>query len=346
MRLKVLWAILVATGLLLFALPGSIFSATYALTIQVDPAVVVPGGNVSISGRFTADGNPAYGTAIAVQVSDPESEIVFANQVFTAADGTFLLDYPVPADAAKGSYQVTCSAMGTSAQATFTVGDTTTPTPPPPPSPPPTPTSSPSPTPTPTSPSPTPTPSGLPSPTPLPIFPDVGGHWAEKEISQMVEMGLVNGYPDGFFRPDNPITRAEFTKILIKALKIELLAAASPTFSDVPQDHWAFPYVETAAENGIVKGIGEGLFASERNITRAEIATMIARAFSFVPSGESPSFADADQIPEFAREAVAAVGARDIVQGYPDGTFRPQENATRAEAAVMIFRSLSLIPAG
>ena len=162
----------------------------------------------------------------------------------------------------------------------------------------------------------------------------------------MVEMGLVNGYPDGFFRPDNPITRAEFAKILIKALKIELLATPSPTFSDVPQDHWAFPYVETAAENGIVKGIGEGLFAPERNITRAEIATMIARALGLVPSVESPSFADADQIPEFAREAVAAVSARDIVRGYPDGTFRPQENATRAEAAVMIFRSLSLIPAG
>lgn len=211
----------------------------------------------------------------------------------------------------------------------------------------PTPTSTPTPTPTPTaSPTPTvtPTPTSTPSPTPTPtlsFFPDLSNHWARDFVENLALRGLINGYPDGLFHPDNPITRAEFTKILVLALNLELINPPQPQFSDVPQDFWGFTYIETAQAKGIVKGIGQGEFAPQRNITRAEIVTMIGRALN-LESVENLPFSDKNEIPDFASGFVGAVTAKGIVNGFPDGTFRPANLATRAEAATMIWRMLSL----
>ena len=338
MKLKVLLSSLVV-GALLFstALALPVLSATYALNISLNGSNFSPGSTVVVSGQFLADGKPTYGTAVTLQVNGPDGNIVYVNQAFTAKDGTFQIEYALPADAPSGTYQVTCVAMNTTAQATFTVGGTSTPTPTP------TPTSTPTPSPTPTlSPSPSPTPTSTPSPPPQPPFPDLLDHWAREQVEKLVEMGIVSGYPDGLFRPDSEITRAEFTKIIVSALHLELQASPSPTFLDVGEDHWALKYIEAAAEKGIVKGIGEGKFAPERNITRAEMATMIARALGLSPEERNAPFTDAVDIPEYARGYVFAVSAKGIITGYPDGTFRPFNNATRAEAATMIFRMLSL----
>lgn len=227
-----------------------------------------------------------------------------------------------------------------------TVNVPASPTPTPTPSPTPSPTSTPTATPTssPTlSPSPTPTPTPSPTFTPsgLPTFLDISAHWAREQIESLVKLGLINGYPDGFFRPDQPISRTEFTKVLVLALQLQLISPSQPSFTDVPSDLWAYRYVETAVAAGIVNGVGEGQFAPNREINRSEIAVMIGRAMN-LPPGTVNQFSDASEIPAWAVEMVGAVSGKGVVKGYPDGTFLPSNPATRAEAAVMVDRMLSL----
>ena len=109
------------------------------------------------------------------------------------------------------------------------------------------------------------------------------GAWYNTAISTMTRAGIVDGYPDGTFRPDAPITRAEMSKI------ISLFAALdkkTDRFSDIA-GHWAEKYIKLAAGNGWIEGYPDGTFLPQRNITRAETATMINRVLERVPSQES-----------------------------------------------------------
>lgn len=172
-------------------------------------------------------------------------------------------------------------------------------------------------------------------------FPDILGHWAQKDIESLLALKIISGYPDGLFRPEGNITRVEFTKMVVTALKLELYNPTTSTFKDAPPEFWGFPYIETAAKDGIVNGVGEGLFAPDRGITRSDISVIVARALKL--TGGSPlTFADTNLIPDYALDFVSAAVQAGIVKGYPDNTFRPLNNATRAEAAVMMLRMLSL----
>lgn len=71
-------------------------------------------------------------------------------------------------------------------------------------------------------------------------------HWAYNAVKFMVERGIITGYPDNTFRPDNPVTRAEFARIMVVALNLPIKVTDTPSFKDVPKDHWAYPYVESA----------------------------------------------------------------------------------------------------
>jgi hypothetical protein len=105
----------------------------------------------------------------------------------------------------------------------------------------------------------------------------------------------------------------------------------------VSTEHWAFSYIQTAFANGIVKGRGESIFDPEALITRAEMATMVGRALNL--SSTTPlSFLDNKEIPNFARDYVSALQEAGIITGFPDGTFRPQSQATRAEACAILCR--------
>lgn len=174
------------------------------------------------------------------------------------------------------------------------------------------------------------------SPSECPFL-DLIDHWACADITELFNKGIVKGYPDGLFHPERSITRAEFCKLIVLALGLETKTQSSETFQDVPLSHWAASYVQAAFEAGIVKGRGEGLFAPEDNITRAEMATMIGRALNLDPSGTS-IFVDSADIPEYARGYVASCAERGIIKGYPDGSFRPLGLANRAEACTIVLR--------
>jgi hypothetical protein len=110
-------------------------------------------------------------------------------------------------------------------------------------------------------------------------FSDVGSdYWASTAIQSLVQAGVVNGYSDGSFRPEQSVSRAEFAKMIVTALDLPFVLVEYPSFSDVPGNHWALTYVETALMNDLMKGYPDGLFQPSGEITLAEILTVLTRA--------------------------------------------------------------------
>lgn len=167
-------------------------------------------------------------------------------------------------------------------------------------------------------------------------FPDLQGHWAQSLISTLLEKGIVSGYPDGTFKPDQPITRAEFSAILCRALGISPSESGS-NFPDL-QGHWAEKYVTPLVEKGFIKGYPDGTFGPDQLIKRSEIAAIMARAMTLPPLIGKPTFSDIDTT-HWAFGFVEAAASKGLIKGYPDGTFRPENSATRAEACAIVARS-------
>ncbi len=165
---------------------------------------------------------------------------------------------------------------------------------------------------------------------------DISGHWAEAAIRELISKNLINGYLDGTFKPNNNITRAEFIKILDGAFSLD--SDAESKFEDI-KGHWAKEYIDDAAGLGIINGYSETVFAPDNNITREEMAKIMSGVLKLEEKAEL-SFADKEKIAEWATEFVQEAVKAEIIKGYEDNTFRPQNNATRAEAATMILRAM------
>jgi hypothetical protein len=166
---------------------------------------------------------------------------------------------------------------------------------------------------------------------------DIIGHWAEDSIKELVSLGAITGYPDQTFKPNNDITRAEFATVLVKAFMLE--SKTGKVFNDTAS-HWAKDAIATAAAHGIVNGYSDTTFGPNDNITREQMAVMIARAANLTIGEQGLTFSDCSKISGWAEDAVAAVANAEIIKGYPDGSFQPQGRATRAEAVTMIVRAL------
>ncbi|HQD76211.1 MAG TPA: S-layer homology domain-containing protein [Bacillota bacterium] len=175
-------------------------------------------------------------------------------------------------------------------------------------------------------------------PQPATNLNDVAGHWAYDNINKLVTLGCISGYPDGSFKPENTITRAEFATLLVKAFKLE--GNGGKTFTDTTA-HWARDYIATAATNGLVNGYPDGTFGPDDLITREQMAVMIVKAAKLAPVAEAPQFADSGSISPWAREAIATATENGIMRGYPDNTVRPGGSATRAEAVTVIINALN-----
>ncbi len=167
---------------------------------------------------------------------------------------------------------------------------------------------------------------------------DVENHWAESEIRQLVGMGAITGYPDGTYRPQDTITRAEFSSVLWGALGLE--AAEGNTFTDT-YGHWGQGRIEALIHKGIIDTeLYEQHYGPNEPITREEIGMMTVRILGDeIEEGNIP-FVDAGKISKGFREYVTDAYKQGIITGYPDNTFRPLGTATRAEAAVMAIRAL------
>ena len=178
-------------------------------------------------------------------------------------------------------------------------------------------------------------------------FTDTNGHWAEAEIRDMASRKIVNGRPGGAFMPDERITRAEFTAIIIRALGLSEHAGGH-SFSDISSGDWYCGAAETAVDYGIVTGYSNGAFGPNDQITREQAMTMISRAMAITGlSGNLTAeedfldgFDDASDVSAYAREAVAACLDAGIITGRSHNTLAPGASMTRAEVAAVAQRLL------
>ncbi|MCQ6561587.1 S-layer homology domain-containing protein [Paenibacillus mendelii] len=168
---------------------------------------------------------------------------------------------------------------------------------------------------------------------------DISGHWAEAVIKQAINEGFVTGYTDGTFKPNHTVTRAEFAVMLINTLKPQEVGAALAFTDTAKIDSWAQKAVAQAVEAGIIKGYEDGTFRPDAQITRTEMAAMIANALKLsIEWNAATSFADDKNIPSWAKGAVAAIERLGLMEGAGTNTFNPDGLATRAEAVTVLLR--------
>ena len=176
--------------------------------------------------------------------------------------------------------------------------------------------------------------------------------WANEYISYLRQKGIVHGNGDGYFQPNNSITRGEFIKMIVLAFQLKDTGKGeNVSFNDVSVDDWAYEYVRTAVNLGVVKGYDNGDIGKDDNITRADMAVMLHRICEVNDldvSAVNPArvFEDHYLIPDYAYSAVSTLNQMNIISGYSDNTFMPVNMSTRAESCAMIYRMLEIIGGG
>ena len=172
---------------------------------------------------------------------------------------------------------------------------------------------------------------------------DLADHWAAEVVTRWQDNNLIKGYPDGTFRPDNQVTRAEFVTMMNNALGFTEEGHAN--FTDVSTDDWFYKAVSIAAAKGYCSGYEDGSFHPNSTITRQEAAVMIARAMSLEGERSGLSkFTDAADIAGWAEDGIAGVLEAGCMSGYPDGSFAPGRSITRAEAVASLDRVMGELP--
>ncbi|BAU29821.1 putative repeat protein (TIGR02543 family) [Aneurinibacillus soli] len=173
-------------------------------------------------------------------------------------------------------------------------------------------------------------------------FSDISGHWSEANIKQAVSSGIVSGYPDGTFKPNSTVTRAEFAVMLMNTLKPQGEGAVL-TFTDTAKiDAWAQKAVAQAVQAGIINGYEDGTFRPDAEITRPEMAAMIANTLGqSIKADTATGFADDKDIPTWAKGAVAAMKKLGIIEGKGTNEFAPGDKTTRAEAVTVLLKMLA-----
>ncbi|AHM56194.1 S-layer domain protein [Peptoclostridium acidaminophilum DSM 3953] len=166
---------------------------------------------------------------------------------------------------------------------------------------------------------------------------DISGHWAEGEIRTWLEKGYAKGYESGEFKPDAPVTRAEFAAFMNRTLGLSDIKAVS--FKDVAAGDWFYTDMLKANAAGYISGYEDNTVRPYARITRQEAALMIQRALNVQQSDyskEAAGFSDYINIAEWAADAVGYCFKEGIIKGYTDGSFMPDRSVTRAEAIRML----------
>jgi len=163
----------------------------------------------------------------------------------------------------------------------------------------------------------------------------VAPHWAQVVIDDWLMEEWAYGYPDGTFQPEGAITRGEFMALANRAFGFD--EEQRQPFLDVEETHWYAQEVGKAMKAGYIKGYPDGTMAPDNPISRQEAATMIAKIMDLKEDmTDSNNFLDNETIPYWSQGYIGAVAASGYMKGYPDGTFRPFEFITRAEALVAL----------
>jgi len=167
--------------------------------------------------------------------------------------------------------------------------------------------------------------------------------WAVEAIEDLASRGVINGKGDNTFKPHDTITRAEFVCIVVRAFNLE--TASVDSFSDVKPGKWYYKELMSAKAMGIITGDSSNRFYPDKPITREDIAVILARAgkavgkpFNAYSNSVLEKFYDKNLISPYAIASIASLHGEGVINGKSENMLGPKDNATRAEAAVMMYR--------
>lgn len=162
-----------------------------------------------------------------------------------------------------------------------------------------------------------------------------------ESISYLYCHGAISGYNDNTFRPYNNVTRGQICKIVVVAFAIPIDTIGGPHFTDVPEDHPFYQWIESAYNADVITGYSDGTFRPYDNLTRGQLTKIICRSIGLPPiDPQIPTFSDVPRDHPFYGY-VEATYCAGIITGYSDGTFRPYNNVTRGQTCLIIYRALN-----
>jgi hypothetical protein len=173
-------------------------------------------------------------------------------------------------------------------------------------------------------------------------------HWSYEYVQDMINKGIIDGYSDGTFRPSDSLTREQFAKLLTVALDSELKAATEPTFMDVEADAWSYAYIETVKDylEGYSLPFGKPFFDPNAIVTRQDVAVALVKGMGLSTDNIHAEQVirervwDYEAISDGLDVYVAVAMENQLIDGYPDGTFKPNNGLDRAAAATLLSRLL------
>lgn len=170
------------------------------------------------------------------------------------------------------------------------------------------------------------------------------GYWAQTFIQELASRDIIKGFPDGGFRPNEPVTRAQFAAMVSKAVN-KAPVRGGVSFVDVASSYWAATAIQTSYTTGFLSGYPGNVFEPNQNIPRVQVLVSLANGLNYsvsqAPETILQTYADSSSIPNYARNSVAAATENRLVVNYPNVQFlNPNQTATRAEVAAFIYQAL------
>ncbi|KNY27548.1 S-layer homology domain-containing protein [Pseudobacteroides cellulosolvens] len=175
-------------------------------------------------------------------------------------------------------------------------------------------------------------------------FKDIANHWSKSYVERLANSKILSGYPDGTIKPNLEINRIEAVVLALKAAGIKPVHKDGVDFADkasIPS--WSLDYIEAAVQNKIITSDKTIQFKPLGKISRQELAVILVKAFELESkSVEAAKFKDMANVSDNAKNCISIASGLKIITGYPDTTFKPNNNVLRAEAFTMISRALDL----
>lgn len=163
---------------------------------------------------------------------------------------------------------------------------------------------------------------------------DYSGHWAQKDFQSWVDKGLISGYGNGIYKPNQEITRAEWVTLINRVFNLQ--EKSEIAFTDVLESGAYYSDIQKASAAGYVSGYSDGTFRPTQVVSRQEAAVMLHRLFQLNSSANTSAPKDVEDLPSWSQEAVLSLFGEGYLNGYSDGSFKGAKAVTRAEALRMI----------
>lgn len=174
---------------------------------------------------------------------------------------------------------------------------------------------------------------------------DIEGHWAAEFIQELIQLGIVKGFPNRTFRPDATITRSQYAALIVQAFNPNALREPIQ-FEDIKQNHWGYQVIQQAYQSKLISGYPGKKFLPNQNIPRIQVIVSLVNGLGLTNEIEADLniYQDSKKIPNYAKDEVTAATQNQLIVNYPKiGKLNPNQSATRAEVAVMVYQTLVLI---